>query len=541
MPQPSDSTVSRKPRWWILAVILGLATVAEIVVWNAFGEDTSQQSIATTIVVLVSSLLLLFWWVVLSRLSWRTRWAGLGALVLVAVACIGLFRYKGLSGGFVPQFGYRFAATSEDLATAAGAAGAAAAVARGTERLEVTAADWPGFRGPQRDGTALREVVRSDWDDNPPQELWRRDVGPGWSSFVAVGGYLFTQEQRGENEVVVAYRAADGEEIWSHANAVRHETFLGGTGPRATPTLYDSRLYALGATGILDCLQPLSGELIWSRDIAADAATVIPEYGYSGSPLVFGDLVVVNPGSNGAHGDGAAAVAAYDRLTGEIVWQGGQRRAGYAAPRLEAIDSVPQILIYSAFGLGGHDPSTGRELWWWEWKNGYGNNSIQPIVTSDGGVFISTEQTGSALVDPRLEGDTWSVTPRWQRLNQFKLRYNGGVLKDDHVYGLDGGILACFALDEGERCWKKGRFRFGQILLLRDHLLVLAESGDVVLLDISPQGMEEVARFHAIDGRCWNHPVVRQGILYVRSDEEAASFDLRPLRRAVSSGEGRES
>ncbi|MEM7352371.1 MAG: PQQ-binding-like beta-propeller repeat protein [Acidobacteriota bacterium] len=514
-------TEAQKPRWWMLAVIVGLALLAEIIVWFVYSDDTMQQGIGLTTVVLVAGALLFIWWLFLSRLPWKTRLAGLGVLALLAVGFFSLFRFEGLSGAFVPQYGWRFGSGGESATAQSGARSASPSGSGG--RLEIAAADWPGFRGPQRDSLALREVVRTDWNDNPPKEQWRRPVGPSWSSFVAVGDYLFTQEQRGDDEVVVAWRAADGEEIWAHSNTARHETFLGGTGPRATPTLFDSRLYALGATGRLDCLDPLTGSLHWTRDIAADAGAKIPEYGYSGSPLVFGDVVVVNSG-----GPEGRAVTAYDRLSGEIAWQGGSRKAGYAAPRLETIGGEPQILMYSAIGLGGHDPTTGEELWWYEWKNGYANNSIQPILTADGGVFISTEQTGSALVDPRRNGDGWTVTPRWERENQFKLRYNGGVLKDNHVYGLDGGILACFALDEGKRCWKKGRFRFGQILLLRDHLLVLSENGDVVLLDISPEGMEEIARFHAIDGRCWNHPVVREGILYVRSDEEAASFDLRP-------------
>ena len=222
------------------------------------------------------------------------------------------------------------------------------------------------------------------------------------------------------------------------------------------------------------------------------------------------------------------ALIAYHRETGDIVWRTGQRQAGYSAPRLDTLDGERQILLYSAWGVGGHDPETGEELWWYEWTNPYGTNSIQPIVTPDGGVFISTEASGSALVEPRKDGDQWTVTARWERPNVFKLRYNGGILEDGHVYGLDGGILAALRLADGERVWKRGRYRYGQLLRLRDHLLVQAESGDVVLVDVTPEGMTEVARFHAIDGRSWNHPVVNRGLLFVRSDEEAAVYDLRP-------------
>ena len=536
---------TKKPRWWPLAAILVLAAVAEVVVWNWNSEDTLQQVLATWVVALSSVTLVLFWWLFASRVAWKTRVAGLAGLALAVGLFFGLFRYEGTTGDFIPRFTFRFAKSAEELAVEyieSRAPSKAPAVAG--ERLEVSADDWPGFRGPNRDGRALGEVVRRDWDENPPRALWRQQVGPGWSSFAVAGGLVFTQEQRGEVEAVVAYRAETGEQVWAHENRTRHETFLGGVGPRATPTLFDSRLYALGATGVLDCLDPLSGELIWSRNIAEDAGTGQPEFGFAGSPLVFDDLVVVNPGKNVPEGGDPemyagtppGAVIAYHRLTGEVVWRTGQRQAGYAAPRLETIDGERQILLYSARGLGGHDPGTGEELWWFEWANPFGNNAVQPIVTADGGVFVSTEATGSALIEPRKNGvapaagdrnGSWSVRSRWRRPNLFKLRFNGGVLKDGHVYGLDGGILAALDLADGEREWKRGRFKYGQLLLLRDHLLVLAESGDVVLLDVSPEGMREIARFHAIAGRCWNHPVVNRGLLFVRSDEEAACYDLR--------------
>ncbi len=534
-----DMTKTHKPRWWILSVILILAAIAEIVFWNRNAEDASQQVIATWFVAISTAALVLIWWIALSRVGWKVRLAGLAGLALSVALFFGLFRYQGLSGDFIPRFASRFSDSAEKRAAEyfESAAGTEVPVGGAAgERLEVTPADWPGFRGPNRDGRAPGEVVRADWQENPPRALWRHQVGPGWSSFAVAGGLLFTQEQRGEDETVVAYRAETGEEVWAHKNRVRHETFLGGAGPRATPTLHDSRLYALGATGILDCLNPLTGELIWSRNMAGDAATEQLDYGFAGSPLVFGDLVVVNPGNSPppdgdpeVHaGSDPGAFIAYDRRTGEVVWKTGRRQAGYAAPRLEQIDGERQILLYSAKGLGGHDPSTGEELWWFEWINPFGTNAVQPIVTADGGVFISTEVTGSALLEPRKGGDNaWTVKPRWQRPNLFKLRFNGGVLKDGHVYGLDGGILAALDLASGERKWKRGRYRYGQILLLRDYLLVQAESGDVVLLDVSPAGMEEITRFHAVDGRAWNHPVVNRGLLYVRSDEEAACYDLR--------------
>ena len=537
------------PRWWPAILILSIAAIAEICLWIYYSDNILQQVLTTWMVCLGTSAAIGFWWLFFSRLRWRTKFLGLASAVGAGIIFFSLFRYEGLGGDFKPIFSLRFEKTAEQKAADLHAGRPAHPTAQPSvddaEKLVATPRDWPGFRGANRDGLALREVVRRDWQQHPPEVLWRQSVGPAWSSFALVGDYLFTQEQRGEVEAVVAYDPKTGVEIWAHTNPGRHETFLGGIGPRATPTFHDSHLYALGATGILDCLEPTSGELIWSRNIAQDAGTEQLEFGFSGSPLVVDDLVVVNPGKNVPTGGDPAmyegsppgGMIAYHRLTGEIVWKTGSRKAGYGAPRVETLDGERQILVFKAWGLSGHDLATGDELWWWEFTNPYGTNAVQPILTQSGDIFISTETTGSALLDVSRKGQTWTVEPRWVRPNKMRLRFNGGVLQDNHVYGLDGGILSAFNLEDGTRAWKKGRYRFGQILMLKDVLLVLAENGDVALVEVSPQSMTEVARFHAIDGRCWNHPVVRDGYLYVRSDEEMACYDLRPLS-AAGSGPG---
>ncbi len=537
---PSTPMLSTaRPRWWPAVAILCLATAAEVALWIYFSDNIMQQVLSSWMVVLGASALLGLWWLFFSRLPWRTKFLGLASVAGIGLVFLGLFRYEGLGGDFKPIFKSRFEKTTEEkvaeLTPEAAKRIASQTADEGAEKLVATERDWPGFRGPYRDGIARGEEVRSDWHEHPPKAVWRRPVGPAWSSFALVGDFLFTQEQRGDSEAVVAYRPDTGEEIWVHTNPGRHETFLGGIGPRATPTFHDSRLYVLGATGTLDCLEPTTGKVIWSRQIAEDAGTEQLEFGFSGSPLVVDDKVIVNPGKNVPTGgdpsmyDGSppGAVIAYDRLTGDIVWKTGMRQAGYGAPRLEIVDGEPQILIFKAWGLSGHDPATGRELWWWEFINPYGTNAVQPILTASGDIYISTESTGSALLHVSRQADAWTVEPRWVRPNKMRLRFNGGVLQDNHVYGLDGGILSAFELGEGKRAWKKGRYRFGQILMLEDFLLVLAENGDVALVRVSPVSMTEVGRFHAIDGRCWNHPVVRNGLLYVRSDEEMACYDLR--------------
>ena len=586
---------TKSPRWWPFYLIVALVLIAGLVCRFIYREDIMNQVISTWIVGLAGALLTGIWWLFLSRLPWRTRGLGVVAVLAVAAAASLLLRYEGLGGDFNPQFSYRFAdrpvletpatsmtapaspsieaptpqpRASEDVPAEDETSEPPTAAPEATsEEPEPPSTDqsstdqsstepddavavaqsapaergWLQFRGPNRDGRAPGETVRINWQENPPEALWRRPVGPAWSSFVLWRDLVITQEQRDDREAVTAYRASDGEPVWIHLDpaAARHETFLGGIGPRATPTLADGGLFTLGATGVLNRLDPQTGTVTWSRDMAADAGTEQLEFGFAGSPLVHDGLVIVNPGLNVPldgepslyDGKPDGAVIAYDAESGDIVWRSSRRKAGYTAPRLETIDGVPQVLVYMAWGLASHDPRSGAELWWHDFKNPYGTNSVQPILTGEGHVFISTEATGSALLDPRREGETWTVDLRWQRDNRFKLRFNGGVLDGDTVYGLDGGILSAFDVVEGKRLWKKGRYRFGQLLLLDNVLLVAAEDGDVVAVDASRDGMEELSRFHAVDGRCWNHPAVFEGRLYVRSDQEMAAFDLRPDRQ----------
>lgn len=409
----------------------------------------------------------------------------------------------------------------------AAGAPAAAADAAGTEEpaaAEPSAAvpasepapEWPGFRGPGRDGIAPGAHIATDWSASPPVELWRRPIGPGWSSFAVDGGRIYTQEQRGEEEVVACYDAATGEPIWMHADTARFWESNGGAGPRATPTLSDGLVYTLGGTGILNALDADSGAVVWSRDAAADTGAKLPVWGFSGSPLVVGDLVVVAA---------SGALAAYDADTGEPRWSGPAGGEGYSSPQLMTIDGVDQVVLIHGDGVAGVAPDDGEVLWEYAW-NGY--PIVQPGQTADGDLLISVNADSGlrrlALADGA--GD-WTVEERWTSRG-LKPYFNDFVVHEGHAYGFDGGILAAIGLDDGERDWKGGRYGHGQLLLLpeQDLLLVLSEEGGLALVAATPERFHEVARHPAIEGKTWNHPVVAGDLLLVRNGEEMVAFRL---------------
>ena len=382
------------------------------------------------------------------------------------------------------------------------------------------APEWPGFRGPDRDGVIRRVRINTDWSQSPPVEMWRRPIGPGWSSFAVHGDSLYTQEQRGEDEIVACYKVSTGEPVWRHRDPVRFWESNGGAGPRGTPTLRDGRVYALGATGILNALNAGSGAVLWSRNAATDADVEVPVWGVSSSPLVIDDVVVVAV---------SGRLAAYDARTGATRWFGPVGGAGYSSPHLVTIKGVPQILLLRGSRTISVAPADGKLLWEHTWTPGVG--IVQPALAPGGDVLITVSEAMGGVgirriaVAPGAAG--WSVEERWTSRG-LKPYFNDFVVHNGHAYGFDGSILACIDLEDGARKWKGGRYGNGQLVLLseQDLLLVLSEEGEVALVKAAPGQFTEVARFQALDGKTWNHPVVVGNVLLVRNGEEMAAFRL---------------
>src|SRR5882672_1823225 len=382
-----------------------------------------------------------------------------------------------------------------------------------------TKAEWPGFRGPNRDSIIRGVQIKTDWSASPPVQMWRRPIGPGWSSFAVRGDLLYTQEQRGDDEVVSCYRVSTGEPVWRHRDAVRFYESNGGAGPRGTPTLSQGRVYTMGATGILNALDAASGVAVWSRNAATDTGRKIPEWGIASSPLVVDDIVVVAV---------SGTLAAYDVATGKARWVGPQRGGSYSSPQLATIDGVPQILLLSAPGAVSVAPADGKLLWEHTWEGGA---IVQPAITADGGVLINAMSMMGGMATRRLAvahaASGWTVEERWTS-NGLKPYFNDFVVHNGYAFGFDGNILACIDLNDGQRIWKGGRYGNGQLVLLSDQdlLLVLSEEGELALVRAIPGEFTELARFTAIKGKTWNHPVLVGNILLVRNAEEMAAFRL---------------
>jgi outer membrane protein assembly factor BamB len=421
------------------------------------------------------------------------------------------------------------AETTAPASTAANAAAPSSAVATPTTPSKPAAvtstpavaarpvADWPGFRGRGRD-SIVRQVTRiaTDWAAKPPVQMWRRPVGPGWSSFAVNGNVFYTQEQRGDDEVVSAYHLDSGDPVWRHRDTARFWESNGGAGPRGTPTLSGGRVYALGATGLVNALDARTGAVVWSRNAAADTGATLPTWGFSGSPLVIDDEVVVAA---------SGSLVSYDVATGGQRWRGPKGGASYSSPQLMTVGGVPQVLLLSASGLTSVSPRDGSRLWEHEWK---GYPIVQPARTPDGDVLIAiNESSGTRRLAASQGPAGWTVEERWTS-NGLKPYFNDFVVHEGHAFGFDGRMLSCIDLKDGARKWKGGRYGGGQLVLLpaQNVLLVLSEEGELALVGATTDQFRELARVPAIEGKTWNHPVLVGDILLVRNSEQMAAFRL---------------
>ncbi|MDB5312793.1 MAG: repeat-like protein [Gemmataceae bacterium] len=457
-------------------------------------------------------------------LSPGDRRGGLVAVLLGGWAVVGLTRFDGADADLVPAFRWRWQKTSEEIFVAERPASATPAA--DARPVVVGQGDWPGFRGPDRDSRVPGVVIDTDWAAHPPELVWEHRVGPGWGSFAVADGRLFTQEQRGKDETVVCYAADTGREVWEHREPARFEEAIGGAGPRATPTIHDGRVYAQGATGKLICLDAATGRPHWTADLTADVGGVVPQWGFASSPLVTEGLVIVYAG-----GPGGKGTVAYKMDTGQVAWAAGKAAHSYSSAQRATLGGVPQVLMVSDYGVESFRPADGQLLWEHVVHVKGVNRVVQPAVLSDTELVFGTG-VGSAQGTRRLRVTRteagWDVRTAWTT-RAIKPYFNDGVVHEGHLYGFDDSRFCCVDLGTGAEVWKEGQYGHGQVLLLSSQglLIVQAVDGSIALVEANPAGHNELAKFPALKGKTWNHPVIAHGMLFVRNGQEAACYRLR--------------
>ena len=549
--QPQQASSSSPPetaggrrKWRVVArvyvwVILALSAAAVVILRGTdVTADHAVANIGTLIAVFVAVITVMLWFAIFSRYPrWVRMLPLVGSLVFVA-GFFALFRIEHVSGELVPVFALRFSRSPDELLQKPKLPEATADQAPAVDLSSTTEGDFPQFLGPGRSASIEAPELARDWAASAAQPVWKQEIGAGWSAFSVVNGHAVTMEQRGELEMVTCYDVLTGELQWFYSIPVRYTSKLAGIGPRATPTIDQGRVYALGAAGRLLCLDGATGRCVWQKDLRdeygvtdGDEAAELP-YGRANSPLVVDDLVIVPAG--GPRRRGWVSLAAYDKETGQLVWESGNRQISYCSPVLATLGGRQQILIVNQDYASGHDPRSGKVLWEHDWPGTSATNAnvSQAVAVPPDRVFLSKGYShGAALVQLDPNGDeTFDTKELWYSSRVMRTKFTNVALWQGYVYGLSDGILECIELESGESMWKSGRYGHGQILRVGELLLVLSEKGQVALVEATPQRPDNVlGRFQALEGKTWNTIALYGPYLLVRNSQQAACYRL-PLQ-----------
>ncbi|HEY9421618.1 MAG TPA: PQQ-binding-like beta-propeller repeat protein, partial [Thermoanaerobaculia bacterium] len=333
------------------------------------------------------------------------------------------------------------------------------------------AADWPQFRGPNRDGISRETGLLKSWPAGGPKVLWKAPIGEGYSHLVVSKGRLFTMSGEGSNDVAAAYDAATGKPVWKTPLGSK---FINdqGNGPRSTPTVDGDMVYTLTATGRLAALKAADGKKVWEHDLRAQFGAQPPQWGISTSPLVEGNLLLVDVG-----GSGGKALVAFDKKTGKTVWTSQNEQAGYSAPIAITVGGVRQVIFFTGRAVLSVSPKDGKLFWRVPWRTDYDVNAATPIFVAPDKLYISSGYgTGAALFKIKVAGGKVSADEVWQS-RKMKNQFSSSVLHNGHIYGFDNSVLKAISVATGEEVWKESGFGHGSLILADGHLVVLSERG----------------------------------------------------------------
>ena len=508
---------SKSANWKRLAIPIAImvSAVAYFFAVNAQFSVSGKPSVDMLLLLAVLNLVLYLWMRLLSGWKFKKQAAAIVAAAALQILLFATVQMEGILGNGRPVFAWRWAPLPADEFNSVPSSALAASIELSTK------ATWPQFRGKHRDGITSEQIA--NWNQRPPELMWKQPIGAGWSSFAVVGKYCFTLEQRSDEECLVCYRIEDGKQIWINSRTARFREISGGEGPRSTPTFDDGFLYSLGATGFLRCVDARTGNTIWDIDALQYNEGTNCIFGMCGSPLVTDGKVIVSPGGKGG------SLVAFDKQTGDLVWKSGDADASYSSPVLMKLCGVDQVLNFNGDGLFAHRLSDGKVMWHIEWISNEDekNNVCQPIQLSDSEVFISSAYgMGCAKLRVENEGEQWKTSFVWENQN-LKSKFSSAVFDGSHIFGLDLGILVCLDPETGKRIWKKGRYAHGQFIKAGDYLVVQSERGFLAQVIASADEFTETGRVDALRHRTWTHPVVADGVLLIRNDREMAAYRLK--------------
>lgn len=406
----------------------------------------------------------------------------------------------------------RFAFSALSLSLTLLAAGPAAAV------------DWPQFRGVNRDGVSTETDLPRSWPAEGPRVVWKRAIGEGYSGISVVGDRLYTMDSDGTAEYVLALEAGSGKEVWRVPAGPKLIDSM-GNGPRTTPTLDGGTVYAMGSHGRLLALKAADGAKIWEVDLPQAFAAKRPNWGYSGSPLIDGNLLILEVGGTDGRG-----VVAFEKATGKVRWGALDGDAAYSSPVMMTIGGIKQYVMPRRAGSQTVALRPDGSVLWTH--PGPFSAIASALLVPPDKVYVSGgDDAGAVLMRIKTEGGTEggkaTVEELW-KTRTMKNHFNNAVLVGDHLYGFDNATFKSLSVATGEQTWAFRGLGKGSLLAADGNLLiVLSDQGTLLLVKATPDAYTELARFQAMEGKAWTAPALANGRLYLRDHDEIVALEMK--------------
>lgn len=385
-----------------------------------------------------------------------------------------------------------------------------------------TSHDWPQWRGPQRDGKSLETGLLKTWSQEGPKVVWRAPLGDGYSSISIANGLAYTMHDEGNDEYLVCFEANSGSRRWRVRTDKKFRNGW-GNGPRVTPLIEGEMVYTLSAHAKLYALNAKSGALVWQHDLITKSNGETPDLGYSNSPVLEGDLLLVT-GLGGAN----RSLLAFNKNSGELVWSSYNDHPGYSSPIVVTALGLRQAVFFTGTEIASVSPADGKIFWRHPWRTDSYENVATPVFVSPDKLFFSSahpKDAGAAVLQMKTNNGVLGVAPVWKS-NVMQHHFASSVLHENYLYGADRYILKCVDSRTGEQKWQQRGFGEGSVIFADGHLIVLGTSGNLALVEATPTAYREKAHAQVLSGKCYTAPALAHGRLYLRNESEILCLAL---------------
>jgi outer membrane protein assembly factor BamB len=378
-----------------------------------------------------------------------------------------------------------------------------------------TQSEWAQWMGPQRNGISPETEWSSEWTPEGPKVLWKASVGIGFSPISEKGGCAYTLGHTEGIDTIYCFKSENGEILWKHSYPCKIHNYLHEGGPASAPLLDGTAVYTFSRGADLLCLNAIKGQVLWGHQLATEYKVKVPLCGFTSSPLIYQNQLIVDAG----------ITFAFEKTTGKVVWQTEKYVESYSSPQLFTYQTQPALALFNGFGIIILEAVNGNKLWSLPWKTPkYDTNTSTPLIQGDKIYFSSGYDRGCALATLGAASEAAVV---WQN-KKAQSSYNTPLLWKDHLYGFDKSDLQCVEFQTGKVLWSQDMENNGCQILADGKLIVQVADGALVIVEASPQAYQELARAHPLQGRCWTLPTLCKGRLYCRNSQgEVVCLDVR--------------